>query len=122
MSEFIPAGGGGTATDTESAMRARVTELEAICVSLQQQARLHYEARMTQIYIDGTAPQPATGPWTAELDALESGTYLVENEYGELGIYGYSGTDEYPDEDPVWIDAITTEPADPPRRVARIYR
>lgn len=45
MSKFIPAGQGGTETDTEYAMRARVTELEAICVNLQQQAALHFEER-----------------------------------------------------------------------------
>lgn len=77
---------------------------------------------VNQTYIDGTAPQIAAGPWTAELDGLESGAYLVETHDGDLGIYLYSGTDKFPDEDPLWIDAIRDEPADSPRMAARIYR
>lgn len=81
---------------------------------------------MNQTYIPGTAPPPATGPWTAELETLESGTYLGETGHGELGIYGYSNALDFEEDEDldecVWLNMQTLEPADPPKLVARIYR
>lgn len=69
-----------------------------------------------QIYIPGTEPQIATGPWTAEVDTAEAGTYLVVRSDcgGNMDIFLCDG-------DGAWICERQFGPQDPPALIARVY-
>lgn len=67
-----------------------------------------------QTYISGLTPEPATEPWTGNVESATQGIYLViEADNRQINIYIFDG-------ESVWMDYRDLEPQNTPKIIARI--
>lgn len=69
---------------------------------------------MNQTFIDGTAPIPATGPWTGEVESAKVGKYLVVRADFRSDVFFCCCNGD-------WICARDLALQEAPRLIARIY-